>query len=81
LFDDNDGKNRKIGANDAASDGLTFALAGSTGAVTGVAFGEEETDTSGMEDTLKKLERELETGQTFFIGKPCLSFPPVTLKT
>jgi hypothetical protein len=58
LFDDDDGENREIGTDDAASDGFTFAFTGTTGTITRMAFGEEETDTSWMEDTLWKSERE-----------------------
>lgn len=64
-----------------------------------MAFGEEETHTGRMKDTLESAslktyrEREKEgrgkvgrAGRgigrgTFFMGNPCLSFPPVTLNT
>ena len=83
LFNDYDGKDWEIWTNDAASYGFTFAFAGTTGTIAGVTFGEEETDTSWMEDTLNKLElvKVMEMERTFFMGKPCLSFPPVTLNT
>jgi hypothetical protein len=48
LLDDNEGEDGEIGTHDAATDRLAFAFSGTAGTVTGVAFGEEETDTSGM---------------------------------
>jgi len=52
LLDDREGKDRQVGANDAAADRLALALAGATGAVAGVAVGEEEADTGGGDNTL-----------------------------
>jgi hypothetical protein len=53
LFDNDNGKDSEIGTNDAASDGFAFSFSGTSGSVARVAFGEEETNTGGMEDTLK----------------------------
>jgi hypothetical protein len=53
LLDDDDREDREIGADDAASDGFAFSFSGTAGSVARVPFGEEETDTGGMEDTLK----------------------------
>lgn len=52
LLDDAEGQDGQVHADDAAADGLSLALAGSSGAVAGVAVGEEEADTAGVEDTL-----------------------------
>lgn len=52
LLDDGEGKDRQVGANDAAADRLALALASATGAVAGVAVGEEEADTGRGDDTL-----------------------------
>ena len=42
----------KIHCDDASTDALPLALAGATGSVAGVAFGEEELDTGRVHDTL-----------------------------
>lgn len=52
LFDNDDGEDRKIGTDNATTDGLAFAFTSTTGAVARVAFGKEESNTSRMEDTL-----------------------------
>ena len=41
LLDDNDGQDSNIRADNASADGLALALASATGAVAGVAVGEE----------------------------------------
>ena len=53
LLDDNDGKDGEIRTDNTAADRLAFALSGTAWAVAGVAFGEEKTDTGGMQNTLK----------------------------
>ena len=57
LLDDYNRKNREIGTNDAAAYRFAFTFTCTAGTVTGVAFGEEETDTSRMENTLDTLAR------------------------
>lgn len=52
LFDNNDGKDRKIGTNDATTDRLAFTFTSTTGTVARVASGKEESNTSRMENTL-----------------------------
>lgn len=52
LLDNSEGKDRQVHGNDAAADGLALALTGTAGAVARVAISEEETDTSGVHDTL-----------------------------
>jgi hypothetical protein len=52
LLDDGEGEDGHVVADDAAVDGLALALAGAAGTVAGVAVGEEESDTTGMHDTL-----------------------------
>lgn len=52
LLDDDERKNRNIRANDAATDGLALAFAGTTGAVTRVAVRKEEANTVGDKNTL-----------------------------
>jgi hypothetical protein len=52
LLDDDEGENGDIGANDASTNRFALTLTSAAGAVAGVAFGEEETDTVGKEDTL-----------------------------
>lgn len=52
LLDDGEGDDGHVVADDAAVDRLSLALAGAAGAVAGVAVGEEEADTVGVEDTL-----------------------------
>jgi hypothetical protein len=52
LLDDGESEDRQIHASDAATDGLSLALTSTAGSVAGVALGEEESDTEGLEDTL-----------------------------
>lgn len=52
LLDNSEGKDGQVHGNDAAADGLALALTGTAGAVARVAVSEEETDTSGVHDTL-----------------------------
>jgi len=52
LLDDAQSEDREVHADDAAADGLALALTSATGAVAGVAVGEEEADTGWMHDTL-----------------------------
>ena len=52
LLDDAQSKDRQVHADDAAADRLPLALAGATGAVAGVAVGEQEADTGRVHDTL-----------------------------
>ena len=52
LLDDAEGEDGKVHADDAATDRLALALAGASGAVAGVAVGEEEADTGRVHDTL-----------------------------
>ncbi len=46
LLDDGKSQNRKILTDNTATDGRALAFTGSSGAITGVAVGEEELDTS-----------------------------------
>jgi hypothetical protein len=79
LLDNHNRKDREIRTDNATTDGFTFAFASTTRSVATVSLGKEQTYSCGMEDTLCV---KLETREhTFFIGNPCLSFPPVTLKT
>ena len=52
LLDDDDREDGNVGVDDAASDGLSLTLAISSGSVTRVTVGEEETGTLGEEDSL-----------------------------
>lgn len=52
LLDDAEGEDGEVHADDAAADGLALALTGASGAVAGVAVGEEEADTGRVHDTL-----------------------------
>jgi hypothetical protein len=52
LLDNNDRKDRKIRTDDATTDRLALAFAGTTGTVARVALGKEKTHTCGMENTL-----------------------------
>ena len=52
LLDNGDGENRDVGADDAASNGLSDSLSGSSGAVARVSLGEEEADSVCLQDTL-----------------------------
>ena len=52
LLDNGQSKDGQIHADDAAADGLSLALASSSGSVAGVAVGEEESDTGRVHDTL-----------------------------
>jgi len=52
LLDDDDREDREIGADDAASDGFPLSFSGAAGSVARVAFGEKETDTGGVKDTI-----------------------------
>jgi hypothetical protein len=52
LLDDGESENRKIHSNDAATNRLALALTSAARTVAGMAFGEEESDTSGMHNTL-----------------------------
>lgn len=75
LLDDDKGKDSDIGSNDAATDRLAAALTGASGAVAGVAVGEEELDTVGEEDTLLHGETLLvvSTGDTEDVPLPLIS--------
>lgn len=52
LLDDAESEHGKVHANDASAHTLPLALAGATGSVAGVAFGEEQSDTGRVHDTL-----------------------------
>ena len=52
LFHNNQGENSNIGADNATTDRLAFALTVPAGTVAGVTVGEEESDTVGEENTL-----------------------------
>lgn len=52
LLDDSQSKDGQVHADNATTDGLALALAGAAGAVAGVAIGEQEADTGGLQDTL-----------------------------
>lgn len=52
LLDNSEGQDGQVHADDAATDGLALALAGAAGAVAGVAVGEQQADTAGVQDTL-----------------------------
>jgi len=52
LLDDGESENREIHSNDAATNRLALALTSTARTVAGVAFAEEESDTSGMHNTL-----------------------------
>ena len=52
LLDDGEGKDSKVGGDDAAADGLALALTSAAGAVAGVAVGEEQANTGRVHDTL-----------------------------
>jgi hypothetical protein len=83
LLHDDDGKNREIGTDDTSSNRFAFAFTGTTGTIARVALGKEKTNTSGMENTLRGEVRKIEKNEwevTFFMGNPCLSFPPVILR-
>ncbi len=67
LLDDGEGKDSQVHADDATTDGLSLALTGTAGSVAGVAFGSRSRTRVGCRTPC-------------FMGKPCLSFPPVTRK-
>ena len=52
LLDNGEGKDSKVGGDDAATDGLALALTSAAGAVAGVAVGEEQAHTGRVHDTL-----------------------------
>lgn len=52
LLDDAKGEDREVHADDASADRLPLALTSATGAVAGVAIGEEEAHTGWVHDTL-----------------------------
>jgi len=52
LLDDGESENGKIHSNDAATDGFTLALTGTTWSVAGVAVGEEKSNTGWVHDSL-----------------------------
>lgn len=52
LLDDNEGENREVHTDDAATDGLALALTGAAGAVAAVSLGEEKLNTGGVHNTL-----------------------------
>lgn len=52
LLDNSQSEDRQVHADDATTDGLALALASAAGAVAGVAIGEQEADTGGLQDTL-----------------------------
>jgi hypothetical protein len=52
LLDNAEGEDGEIHSDDAATDGFTLALTSSAGAVAGVAFAEEETNTGWVHDSL-----------------------------
>lgn len=52
LLDNSQSEDGQVHADDAATDGLALALAGAAGAVAGVAIGQQEADTGGLQDTL-----------------------------
>ena len=52
LLDDGQGEDRQVHTGDATTDRLSLSLTGSASAVAGVAVGEEESNTGGMQDTL-----------------------------
>jgi len=52
LLDDDERQDRKVGIDDASTNGFALALTSTTRTVASVSFGEKETDTVGYEDTL-----------------------------
>ena len=52
LLDNAESQNGEIHSDDATTNRFTLALTGAAGSVAGVAFGEEETDTGWMHDSL-----------------------------
>jgi hypothetical protein len=52
LLDDGEGEHGEIHGDDASTDGFALALTGAARSVAGVAVGEEESDSSGMHNTL-----------------------------
>ena len=52
LLDDDDREDGNVGVDDASTDRLALALAVSTGSVTRVTVGQQESDTVGKEDSL-----------------------------
>jgi hypothetical protein len=52
LLDNGEGEDGEVHGDDAATNRLALALTGSARAVAGVSIGEEESDTSGMHNTL-----------------------------
>ncbi|KAI6769733.1 hypothetical protein HG530_004362 [Fusarium avenaceum] len=52
LLDNSEGKDGKVHADDATTDGLSLALTGASGAVARVALGEEKADTGRVHDAL-----------------------------
>jgi hypothetical protein len=52
LLDNDEGKDGNIGTDDAATDTLAFALAGTTNAIARVTVSEEQAYTVGQQDTL-----------------------------
>jgi hypothetical protein len=52
LLNNDEGKGSNVGTDNATADSLTLSLTGLAGAVARVTLGEQETGTSGTEDTL-----------------------------
>jgi hypothetical protein len=52
LLDDDDGQDGDVGVDDATSNRLSLSLTGSSGSVTRVTVGQEETSSVGKENTL-----------------------------
>ena len=88
LLHNREGEDSKIVADNTASNGFALALTGSSGSVAGVAVGEEEFDSSGEHLCGRQVSayvlmrwRFLKEGHLHttpcFMGKPCLSLPPV----
>lgn len=67
LLDDDDGENGEIGTDDATTDGFTFSLTLATGTVARVTLGKEETDSSGMKDTLRGLVRNFQVKERYIL--------------
>jgi hypothetical protein len=82
LLDDHEVEDGKIVVDDAASDRLSLSLTSSAGSVARLALGEKELNSTDRADTLFLLKISLPCCHSpCFMGKPCLSLPPVTRTT
>ena len=86
LLDDREGEDGEILSDDAATDRLALAFTSSSWSVARVAIGKEESDTgwehldrsqSQSWDDYKRSHLCAKRTTPCFIGKPCLSLPPV----